>query len=565
MRQTRRSFVMNLLSGLGGLAVGCKPLAFKGKGMQNSQSQDASEGDSDESPESRQATDKASTPTSRVRRNIWQLTSESPDIVYLKAGIEVMKLIPADHPEYGHLGWTGQSEVHRLACPHGNHFFLPCHRVYLYYFEKTVDFFAKQLRSYLLDKSDESVIFAKGITAPELTKEHATLLTAIDHNFALPYWDWSFPDSGDGKNIKVMELVLTDPVLDATKWKDPLVERQISPEPMDPVWASKAAVAKLVEIDSFNVFASGRAPGQRDTEERDYGELEGTVHNEGHNYIGGTLRRIPVSALDPIFWMHHCNLDRLWETWMQYHNFDPAIVHPAEKVAEWKEYKLYEFYDLANKPQKHPVQSVLDLKKMDFLGMPVSYEELVIDVSQQKKLVDEATNAKPPLAPAYVDAGLITVSQAAEKHILSIQIAEGQVKKDFLERLKNFKAHPRKTSLTFRGVPEPSEDMPFDHLKFYVQAGSPTSEPFLISTYGFFDSHHETVNVSSEVSTKLYSLEKSEDIRSQGGLEQIHGIGFQIAFFKTETNQQRTRSYLPVTEISPDILTKLHNLRLELR
>ena len=23
------------------------------------------------------------------------------------------------------------------------------------------------------------------------------------------------------------------------------------------------------------------------------------------------------AALDPIFWMHHCNIDRLWEVWIQ--------------------------------------------------------------------------------------------------------------------------------------------------------------------------------------------------------------------------------------------------------
>lgn len=23
------------------------------------------------------------------------------------------------------------------------------------------------------------------------------------------------------------------------------------------------------------------------------------------------------AALDPIFWLHHCNIDRLWEVWIQ--------------------------------------------------------------------------------------------------------------------------------------------------------------------------------------------------------------------------------------------------------
>ena len=51
--------------------------------------------------------------------------------------------------------------------------------------------------------------------------------------------------------------------------------------------------------------------------------LEGGAHGSIHNYVGGT--RSPVeagdmsdfttAARDPIFFAHHGNLDRLWETW----------------------------------------------------------------------------------------------------------------------------------------------------------------------------------------------------------------------------------------------------------
>ena len=30
---------------------------------------------------------------------------------------------------------------------------------------------------------------------------------------------------------------------------------------------------------------------------------------------------LPITAaLDPIFWLHHCNIDRLWEVWIQRKN-----------------------------------------------------------------------------------------------------------------------------------------------------------------------------------------------------------------------------------------------------
>ena len=59
------------------------------------------------------------------------------------------------------------------------------------------------------------------------------------------------------------------------------------------------------------------------------GGLEGSPHNAVHGLVGGTQRghdqNDPAfgglmgwpdqAALDPIFWLHHANIDRLWESW----------------------------------------------------------------------------------------------------------------------------------------------------------------------------------------------------------------------------------------------------------
>jgi tyrosinase len=49
------------------------------------------------------------------------------------------------------------------------------------------------------------------------------------------------------------------------------------------------------------------------------GLLEATPHGDVHSVTGpgpdrfmGSFTRAP---LDPIFWLHHCNIDRLWEVW----------------------------------------------------------------------------------------------------------------------------------------------------------------------------------------------------------------------------------------------------------
>jgi tyrosinase len=43
-------------------------------------------------------------------------------------------------------------------------------------------------------------------------------------------------------------------------------------------------------------------------------QIEGTPHNSVHSYIGGTLGGY-TSALDPLFWMHHCMVDYCWAKW----------------------------------------------------------------------------------------------------------------------------------------------------------------------------------------------------------------------------------------------------------
>jgi tyrosinase len=43
-------------------------------------------------------------------------------------------------------------------------------------------------------------------------------------------------------------------------------------------------------------------------------QIEGTPHNTVHGYIGGTMGT-GGSALDPLFWTHHCMVDYCWAKW----------------------------------------------------------------------------------------------------------------------------------------------------------------------------------------------------------------------------------------------------------
>ena len=52
------------------------------------------------------------------------------------------------------------------------------------------------------------------------------------------------------------------------------------------------------------------------------------MHNKVHLYIGGLMMDVPTSSNDPIFWLHHCNIDRLYERWLANPNAD-ILYKPA--------------------------------------------------------------------------------------------------------------------------------------------------------------------------------------------------------------------------------------------
>jgi tyrosinase len=54
--------------------------------------------------------------------------------------------------------------------------------------------------------------------------------------------------------------------------------------------------------------------------------LDGNPHGLVHTMIGTStnMGRVPFAANDPIFWLHHCTLDRVWEGWNRAGHANPA-------------------------------------------------------------------------------------------------------------------------------------------------------------------------------------------------------------------------------------------------
>ena len=83
-----------------------------------------------------------------------------------------------------------------------------------------------------------------------------------------------------------------------------------------------AAVAAVMANGSFNTFAAA---------------LEG-VHNSGHVWVGGSMGSISTAPADPVFWMHHAEIDRIWSVWQTANpGQNPALAGAASVMDPWPE------------------------------------------------------------------------------------------------------------------------------------------------------------------------------------------------------------------------------------
>ena len=192
-----------------------------------------------------------------VRKSVGTLADNGPELTTLRAAISAMKKLPTSNPR----SWEKQAAIHRDRCQHANWLFLPWHRAYLLSFERLCQSLGK------------------------------------DPNFRLPYWDWSeqtqIPASfwGTGNVLLNSSRVAT------------------ASSNTDPEFVGPLAIGDILGPNDFETFGGPACAGRCA-----FGELEGRAHNEIHNWVGGEMVTM-MSPLDPIFWLHHANIDRLWSLW----------------------------------------------------------------------------------------------------------------------------------------------------------------------------------------------------------------------------------------------------------
>ncbi len=119
-------------------------------------------------------------------------------------------------------------------------------------------------------------------------------LRAIHPDVSLPYWDWtqaseqSFPSWLSG----VLPTVVT-PTQTIHVTRSPQ-----SSASLGAIASNTPATEAQTDFTNFTVSLQG-------------------IHNSVHVWVGGSMSSVPTAPADPIFWMHHCNIDRLWWVWQK--------------------------------------------------------------------------------------------------------------------------------------------------------------------------------------------------------------------------------------------------------
>lgn len=276
------------------------------------------------------------------------------------AGVEAMLKLPPSDPR----NWFRYAFIHIMDCPHGNWWFYVWHRAYLGFFERIIrdlskdPTFALPFWDWTTNPRMPAQSFAGVLTPAGDAFRPFIRNLDVFQKFIQPtmnnYWNGLNP--GQLAQLKARGYDSFKRMWDDVNGADPTSTSDppnayagniayANPSGARYLTADNAGFdAKTANTVSPNVVSGGLSATQFNspigpwsfTSQKTpshntpagpktiFSTLEGMPHNNVHNYIGGVGPLNPgpygymtnfLSPVDPVFFLHHSNMDRLWDVW----------------------------------------------------------------------------------------------------------------------------------------------------------------------------------------------------------------------------------------------------------
>ena len=276
-------------------------------------------------------------------------------------------------------------------CQHQGWYFLPWHRGYLAAFEDIV-----------------------GATIASL---------GGPTDWALPYWNYLDDNNAQARQIPqaFLDAALPDGSPNPLSAPPRSTATALGPTSWFPDDISLAAMRdhKFTSAPRALGFGGGQTAFQHFGGQT--GAMEDNPHNAVHVIIGGNsgfMADPDLAGLDPIFWVHHCNVDRLWAAWLT------SGQNVQENSAAWTGGPRPRVFEMPN--EHGELVKFTPAQTLPGGALAPTYDDLTAgtgagakiasaDDTAQERAMPARMSGEPPPAATQVAAnpGVVTVGTAA--------------------------------------------------------------------------------------------------------------------------------------------------------
>ena len=135
---------------------------------------------------------------------------------------------------------------------------------------------------------------------------------AIDAQFSIPYWDWT-------SEKKVPPFLKS--FKPTVKALGPDIHVTRSPH-KPPTLPSASSINSLMTLPNHTDFSTSID----------------SPHGAVHLWCHGTMSNIPTAPADPVFWLHHAMIDKIWADWQVSHpGAKPSLTGSDRVMDPWGE------------------------------------------------------------------------------------------------------------------------------------------------------------------------------------------------------------------------------------